>query len=213
MKCESYIILLDEYLNNELEENLRSSVSAHLVRCEKCREEIRFLKAESAFYPRIDDLRKVNFTNEWETIRNLLVTESLIKTENLPEQKEVENSWQSAFLSDFFVRLEFLFFAAQKNVLGMGLLFVFGFASLFLLTDKKNSINDEETVASSEPKEISKPASINNLLRNNNSQPEKPDESDKPKFINKSSFYQKNSQKLAAIAGKEQSEFVGKEKI
>ncbi len=49
MNCESYITLLDEYLNNELEEKLYGSVSAHLDICENCRAEIRLLKFESGF--------------------------------------------------------------------------------------------------------------------------------------------------------------------
>ena len=211
MSCERYILLLDEYLNNELEEKLHGSVSAHLDNCENCREEIRFLEAESGFYRKVETLRGENFTNQWEAMRHRLVAESLIKTEVLPERKEFENHSRLAFLSAFFVRLENLLLA-NKTAFGAFLLIVFGFVAVVLFTNNNNPTIDNELVASIEPEQTFKPEVAIDLPENNISQPEKPNETNEPKFINNSSSAGKNYQKSPAMADKKKNYLAGNSK-
>ncbi len=169
MKCEKYIFLLDEYLNNELEEKLHRSVSVHLAICENCREEIRFLKLEKGFYQNVETLHEKNFTNQWEAMRNRLVAESLIENEVLPKRKEVENRSQFPFVSAFFIRLENLFLA-NKTAFGVLLLIAFGFVSIFLLNNKNSSV-DNEFNATAEPEKTFK--SETDLPKNESSLPDK----------------------------------------
>jgi len=169
MKCEKYIFLLDEYLNNELEEKLHRSVSVHLGICENCREEIRFLKLEKGFYQNVETLHEKNFTNQWEAMRNRLVAESLIENEVLPKRKEVENRSQFPFVSAFFIRLENLFLA-NKTAFGVLLLIAFGFVSVFLLNNKNSSV-DNEFNATAEPEKTFK--SETDLPENESSPPDK----------------------------------------
>ncbi len=151
MNCENYILLLDEYLNNELEEKLHGSVSNHLAICEDCRDEMRVLKLESGFYQNVETIQKRQFINQWDAMRNRLVAESLIRDKDLPAPEALKYQKNFLFLQTFFARLENLFLT-NKTAFGVGLLIVFGIFSVFLLIGK-NSLVEKKFEAAIEPKQ------------------------------------------------------------
>lgn len=151
MNCENYILLLDEYLNNELEERLHGSVSNHLAICEDCRDEIRLLKLESGFYQNVETIQKRQFINQWDAMRNRLVAESLIRDKDLPAPEALKYQKNFLFLQTFFARLENLFLT-NKTAFGVGLLIIFGIFLVFLLIGKNNLV-EKKFEAAIQPKQ------------------------------------------------------------
>ena len=183
MNCESYILLLDEYLNDELDENLRGSVSAHLDNCKFCREELRFLSIESGFYQKVSNFHEQNFTNQWDEMRERLISESLIKTNVLPKGKEVKNHSQFPFVSAFFVRLENLFLT-NKPAFGIFLLVIAGIITLFFLSEGNTNV-DDKYIAATDAYKNSKSENEAVLPEHNASQPDESIEKNELNFAGK----------------------------
>lgn len=198
MKCENCILLLDEYLNKELEENLRGSVTAHLDDCENCGMEIRLLEAESGFYQKIAAHNENNFSDQWEAMHNRLMAESLIKNDILLKEKRAENHSPIHFLSAFLGWLENSFFV-NRTAFGIGLLIIIGFAAVFLSTNRNNS-TDKKLIVANASADITKTKSVNNLPKTDVPQPKKANDANETKIIDKSNSIARVFQTSPAIA-------------
>jgi hypothetical protein len=156
MSCEAYIILLDEYLNNELEAELRGSVSAHLGTCRACQEESRLLKIESNFYQKAAVHDDSDFSRDWETMRGRLAT-SLLEERIQPPL--------ATPAAQFFALFRALF-SARKPVFGAFLLIAFGALTLFFINAGDNDAANESANAS--VKEIDDQRSESEVLPTDN---------------------------------------------
>lgn len=140
MSCEKYIVFLDEYLNDELNEKLRGAVGGHLDDCAACRKEIQLLSFETAFYEKAAKTPERDSDLPWSAIRGRLVAESLISD----ERSAAPNAGNS-LITVFFASLKDLF-SAKIPVFGSLLLIVLGLATLFLLNQNKNEA-ENKTIA------------------------------------------------------------------
>lgn len=145
MSCERYIILLDEYLNGELDETTRGSVAAHLAVCPDCREELAFLQVEADVYGQSAQFREQKFADQWEKSSQQLFAETLLEVNRTENLQSGDSAEKVSFLSWFFEGIRSLLSTA-KPVFGILVLLFIGVSAIILLKDRNNP-NDEKIVA------------------------------------------------------------------
>jgi len=145
MSCERYIILLDEYLNGELDETTRASVAAHLAACPDCREELGFLQVEANVYGQAAQFREQKFADQWEKSSQQLLSRTLLEVKQTENIQTAVSTQEVSFLGWLFDGLRSLLSTA-KPVFGIFLLLFIGISAVILLKDRNNP-NDEKIVA------------------------------------------------------------------
>lgn len=145
MNCERYIILLDEYLNNELDETVRGSVAAHLAVCSNCREELGFLQVEANVYGQAAQFREQKFADKWDKSGQQLLARTLLEVKQSENLQTAVSTKKVSFLSWVFDTLRSLLSTA-KPVFGVLVLLFIGISAIILLKDRNNP-NDEKIVA------------------------------------------------------------------
>lgn len=160
MSCEKYIILLDEFLNDELDAQTHSAVAAHLDDCAACGEEIRLLRLDTAFYRKAAIMPEHEFAMQWKAMRERLVAESLISRESAIPQKG-----RNSFITVFLARFESLF-RTKSPVFGTLALIVLGLATMFLLSRDQTG-TESQVVAVVSPSKVSNAENPVNPPENN----------------------------------------------
>lgn len=139
MKCNDCVVLLDEYQNDLLEQNLKNQVSNHLEDCEDCRTEIFLLSQEMQIFQTYDKSQDTLFKNSWETFRARLIEESIIKSEPEIESATLTSTNRSSNYS-FFDNLK-NFFNLRLVTVTTSIFLISGILSLIWL----KNFSDSET--------------------------------------------------------------------
>ncbi|MCD9188119.1 MAG: zf-HC2 domain-containing protein [Pyrinomonadaceae bacterium] len=142
MSCERYIILLDEYVNGELDETTCGLVAAHLSVCRDCREELGFLQIEANVYGQAAQFRERKFADQWEKSSQRLFANALLETKQTENLQTAVSAGSLLFADGFFSGFRKLFLTA-KPVFGVFLLLFIGISAIILLKDGNDPINEK----------------------------------------------------------------------
>ena len=135
MKCDDCLNLLTEYIDGEVSDHDAAAVSAHLITCINCANELEALTAEQEIYARYD--RELNISpSMWNAI------EARTTAEHGPAQK---SSWRASLAALFAIpRFGFVFSGAMAVVI-VGVVV----GVMYLRTRPQTQPGRDETVARS----------------------------------------------------------------